>query len=116
MLSTWQKEALCVASILLITTLFTGCRTIEWLGSCAVLLAFMHAQVGYRLQEAEESRPLNLQQVHCYRWLNRYFILKEIFWFVYFVLLGAWSALIGVFIFLLYPLWRKLHLRSHRHA
>jgi hypothetical protein len=45
--------------------------------------------------------------VECYRWARRYFVTKELFWCAYFALRGSWSALAGVGLFLLYPLWRR---------
>jgi hypothetical protein len=36
-----------------------------------------------------------------------------IFWFVYFILLGAWSALAGVIVFLLYTPWRNYYRKYH---
>lgn len=138
---TWIIEAGVVALVLGIAAGVAGGKPVEWVGALAVLLNFMYAQVSSRLSEAEDVRerlrreaqalsqryehaanrpPLEevqaadqryLIHVECYRWLQRYFIGKELCWLVYFVWLGAWSALVGVFIFMLYPLWRRYHLR-----
>ena len=139
-MKTWHVEALVVAVALACVAVATGGKPVEWVGAVAVLLTFFHAQVGFRLSEAEDGRakreaqalsqryehaankpPLAeveaadakyLIHVECHRWLARYHVGKELVWLVYFVWLGAWSALVGVGIFLLYPLWRKFHLRG----
>lgn len=88
---------------------------IEFVGAAAVTLTFTHAQVADRLAEAERNKSslygadsaINEHSVHCHAWLTRYLVTKEILWCVYFVVLGAWSALVGVAVFLAYPLWRK---------
>lgn len=94
--------------MLVVVDVATEAKPLEWIGSLAVLVTFMHAQVGFRLSEAEEKR--DAKSVHCYAWLRRYFIAKENLWFVYFSLLHAWSALVGVGVFLVYPAWRQFHL------
>jgi hypothetical protein len=135
---TWKKEALVVAMILAGVVVATGGKSVEWLGAVAVLLTFFHCQVGFRLSEAEDAReklwrtdrfrlaeldaalapPLqpadhtpHLAHVECHRWLTRYFLAKEVVWLTYFVWLGAWSALVGVGVFLVYPIWRRLHVK-----
>jgi hypothetical protein len=98
-------ETIVVALILAATILVTHGRAIEWVGSAAVLCGFGHASVSERLaeQEAMRARP----SVPCHRKLIHYFVAKEILWCVYFVALGAWSALAGVAVFLAYPVWRR---------
>lgn len=82
---------------------------IEWVGVAAVYFTFAHATVGDRLAEvqAKEQKEKNKATVECYYKLEKYFYAKEICWCIYFFILGAWSALAGVFLFLMYPLWRK---------
>lgn len=106
-LRTWHKEAAVVGAVLT-TVAWAKDQPIEWLGALAVFLTFMHAQVSFRLSESESRKTL--AQVD-YHWKAQYYFLaKETCWFLYFIWLGAWSALIGVIVFLLYPLWRKWHL------
>ena len=105
-LRTWHKEALVVASVLIAVAVYRNSR-VEWLGGLAVFFTFMHASVSFRLSEAEERRTV--AQVECFRKAQYYFLLKETCWFTYFLLIGAWSALVGVVVFLVYPLWRKYH-------
>ena len=109
-LYTWQIEAVIVAIVLISTALLSGKGLIEFLGVGAVFFSWMHASVANSLQEAQrlKERQQVPVEVHCYRWLARYFYIKEILWCGYFFYLGAWSALAGVFIFLFYQFWKKI--------
>ena len=97
---TWVVELFVVALLLCF---------VSWLGDgerlsiLAVLLTFKHAQVSDRLREAVEARD---PHVECSRWLDRYWMAKEVAWAVVFWRLGAWPALAGCFIFAAYPIWR----------
>jgi hypothetical protein len=106
---TWHYEMSVVAVVLSMVCLLTHGGMVEWIGAGAVLLAFGHANVADRLAEQEAKKTV--ATVHCYRWLGRYFVGKEVLWFVYFILHHSWSALVGVGIFLVYPLWRQYHRR-----
>lgn len=55
------------------------------------------------IAKAEQTWTIH---VDCHWKLKWYLVSKEIWWLIYFVYLGAWSALVGVGLFLLYPLWR----------
>lgn len=85
----------------------------EWIGSLAVFLTFMHIQIADRLAEAEEKRGATNLSVECHWKLKWYLISKEACWLAYFVSLGAWSALVGVGVFLLYPAWRHWYRRHY---
>lgn len=74
-----------------------------------VLYTFSHMQVGSRLEEAQVRTEVT---VECYARLTRYLILKEICWLLGFLLLGAWSALGGIPLFLFYPAWRRAYLAA----
>lgn len=102
---TWQLEIAAVAAVLLTVLLIVGGGWREAVGSAAVLATFAHAQVASRMAEAESARPE--PDVHCWRWSLRYFVTKETCWFVYFAAARCWSALVGVVVFLAYPLWRS---------
>lgn len=122
---TWQVELLVAAIVLFGVALLAGGSWVQLVGAGAVALSFAHAQVADRLAEAEadrrgnellwvpaENRRNNRQEftprlAHCHAWAVRYLVGKELLWLVYFVALGAWSALAGVGLFLLYPLWRR---------
>lgn len=110
MIRTWQAEMFAVAAVLAAVALARGGR-LEWLGSGAVLMTFAHAQVAERLREREAAR--SVPEVACHRWLAIYYVAKESAWFAYFAIAGAWSALAGVLVFLLYPAWRRHHRGRH---
>lgn len=99
---------LVVAAILLAVNYFTNhLFSVEIIAALAVLLTFGHAQIAERLAEKESLR--NKPEVECYRKLCYYFAGKECLWFLYFFMSKSYSALIGVFIFLLYPVWRSIY-------
>jgi len=111
-MKTWVKEILFVIAALTATWAFSGTKPVEVLGTIAVILTFCYVQVATRLDEQMarcESDENKSHEIHCRVWLNRYLVMKEAMWCIYFVYLGGWSALVGVVIFLLYPLWRNFH-------
>ncbi len=103
-MKTWQLEIGVVTSVLVSVLIFTGAPWIEFLGTLAVLASFAHGQVSSRLAEKEAANPFPV--VLCHKWSERYFVAKEILWVSYFCYKGAWSALVGCAMFMLYPLWR----------
>lgn len=117
-MKTWQLEMAVVAVVLATVAIVSGGGALELVGAGAVLLSFGHAQVADRLAEAERERRAYVRfaddahSVACYRWAARYLVGKEALWLVYFVLHASWSALAGVVLFLLYPLWRRSRSRS----
>jgi hypothetical protein len=93
---------------------FTGAPLLECVGAAAVLASFAHAQVADRMAEYSAKAEYFSEPVlgftrpaACWRWALRYFVTKELLWLVYFVAHRSWSALVGVGVFLAYPLWRK---------
>lgn len=114
-LRTYRLELIFVACILVVSAVVSGKGLVEWIGVCAVFFTFGHISVADRFREKEESRankgePISIE---CYKKLDKYYIAKEICWFAYFILLGAWSALVGVIVFLLYTPWRRLWRKYH---
>lgn len=102
---TWHVERAVVAAVLLAVWACTGRRGVELLGAAAVLATFASAQVSDRMAEAQGALPRPM--VECYeKWLF-WFVAKELCWLGYFLLLRSYSALVGVGVFLAYPLWRK---------
>lgn len=95
-----------VAAALVFTAVASPPGPVPWLSAGAVWLTFNHAQVADRLAEAENARSSSEQTVSCHRWLRRYYVAKEACWLVLFVITGAWPAVVGACIFLMYPLWR----------
>lgn len=121
-MKTWKVEMLVVTAILLAVNYFThGVHlSIELVGSAAVLLTFGHAQIADRLAEAENQRARDAAlsvypsteakiKVECFRKLWWYYVGKESCWLVYFACTHAYSALVGVFVFLAYPVWRRIY-------
>lgn len=119
---TWWLEGLFVATCLASAVLLLGRASDwrEWLAALGVQLGFHHASVANRLQEAEEGRAsaargavtehsLWVHHVECVRWLNRYWVGKELAWVAYFLATGAVSPLVGCAVFLLHPFWRRYY-------
>ncbi|MFT5280654.1 MAG: putative membrane protein [Flavobacteriaceae bacterium] len=81
----------------------------DWIALCAVYFTFVHASIAERMYEAEEKNTKENKEnnVECFYKLKKAYYSKEILWLITFTLLSAWSALVGVFIFLLFPIWRK---------
>lgn len=111
MIRTWHIETAVVYAVLATVVVATGGGTIEWVGAAAVALSFGHASISVRLAEREAAREV--PTVHCHRWMTRYFLAKEALWCAYFLALGAWSALVGVGLFIAYPIWRRYWRRVH---
>lgn len=116
---TWQVEQAIVFLVLALVAIgrliITGHGWVEWLGVFAVSFSAQHASVAKDMEFRERQRVEKGGQaeVHCFRWLQRYFYLKESFWLVYFLLVGAYSALAGVGIFLALGWWWKVW-QKHR--
>lgn len=108
---TWQTELAAVAVVLGGVVLWTRGGLTELVGACAVLAAFAHAQVSDRFAEREAVR--SKPDVACWRWSRRYFLIKEVLWCVYFVMHQSTSALVGVGVFIAYPLWRAWWRKRH---
>jgi hypothetical protein len=113
-LRTWHLEGLFVASALAGALIAFGRAGDwrEWVAALGVQFGFHHASVASRLQEAEDERERNAwvpstARVECIRWLDRYWVLKEVAWVAYFLATGAVSALVGCAVFLAHPFWRR---------
>jgi hypothetical protein len=108
---TWMGEMIVVGGILSLTSYVTGNHPIEWIGALAVLCSFGHASVADRL--AEKQALKKDMEVSCYKKLFWFYFAKEILWLSYFLLHKTYAAIIGVVIFLLYPIWRKVWRKYH---
>lgn len=104
-MKTWKLEMLLVALVLLGVVIATRGGWLEALGAVAVLAAFGNAQVAWRMAESEATKLK--PDVECHKWSGRYLFTKELLWLAYFVAHKSWAALVGVGVFLLYPLWRR---------
>ena len=114
----WVLESAFVLIVLLTTAIVSGKGWIEYLAVLAVYFTFKHASVSERLREANDanSKTATAETTSCANKLNQFFILKEILWVAFFALSGAWSALAGCGIFLLYAWWRKAYREVHPRA
>jgi hypothetical protein len=112
---TYMIEYFFVGSILIVVAIISKKGPIEWLGVAAVFLTFGHASIAERLREREGLRHAKKSpiEVECYWKLPYYFYAKETLWFLYFTLLGAWSALAGTLLFLVYSPWRSYYRKWH---
>lgn len=108
---TWHAEGLVVAAIMASTAFLTGNRWQEWLGALAVQLTFHHAAISDRM--AERQARMTTPDVSCYQWSTRLFVGKELVWLAYFTASRTYSALVGVVVFLAYPVWRRYWRRVH---
>lgn len=107
---TWHGELLVVASVLAGVAIYRG-AWVEWLCAAAVLASFGHASVAERLRERDAQRVK--PEVECVQWTWRYFTAKEALWASYFIATGAYVALVGVAVFLAFPVWRGWWRKRH---
>lgn len=77
---------------------------IIWLSACAVFITFIHGALCFDLSTNQVSKKSVLG-------IGFYWISKEFLWLAVFLLSGAYPAIIGTGLFILYPLWRKSSLR-----
>jgi len=104
---TWQKEALVVLLVLIGSLFFKPITLPDVVCVIAVWVTFLHAQVADRMQEKQAK--MSTPDVECFRWSNRYFLIKESLWILFFLLLKSYPALIGSVVFFIYPYWRKIY-------
>lgn len=104
-LRTWHAELVVVGAVLGAVVFATQGGARDWLVAAAILASFAHGQVSDRLAEQEglRARPA----VDCWKWSRRYFVLKESLWAAFFFASGSYAALVGVGLFLAYPVWRS---------
>lgn len=111
---TWRYEFIFVAALLLPVTLLTidwsswRAAIGAWATAFGVFFSFGHAKVASRMMEAQAV--VERVTVPCYRMSETYWLFKEVAWFIAFVATGLYPALVGNLIFLLYPVWRRVHL------
>lgn len=112
-LKTWHWETLTVMAVMAAVVLLTGNRPIEWIGWAALMLAHGRNSVMIRMSEAQQQAGAGgPHHVECHAWGTRYLWSGECFWACYFVMHRSWSALAGVAVFALFPLWRRWYGRQ----
>lgn len=111
----WVLESAFVLTILIATALLSGKGWVEYIAVGAVYLTFKHASVSERLREANEAnaKTATAETTSCAHKLQQFFYGKEAAWVLYFLLIGAYSALAGCGIFFLYGWWRKIYREIH---
>lgn len=110
---TWMGETLIVTAILSIICYLNGNQWIEWIGTAAVIFTFKHASIADRLAERQGVKKEEHQEVKCYKKLHVFYYIKEVLWLTYFLIHKAYAPIVGVAIFLLYPIWRKIWRKYH---
>ena len=112
---TYVIEYAVIAIVLITVAIVSKKGWVEWLGVLAVFLTFGHASIAERLREREALRHQARSdiEVACYWKLPYYFYAKELVWLVYFILIGASSAIAGVVVFLIYTPWRSYYRKWH---
>jgi hypothetical protein len=118
--ATWHYEAAFVALALITVAVLTSPALaaalagvalkeflIIWLSALAVFCSFLHAQVGTYM--AEDMSHTEIPLTPCFHKLGEYWVYKEILWFLVFFISGAYPAIAGSVIFLLFPVWRKIY-------
>lgn len=106
-IKTWIYEAGVAAILLIVSVILNNISFEAVLSAVAVFYSFMHIQISDRLQE-QEAMKIHVS-VECHDKLNRYLVLKEVLWIMFFILSGAYPALLGCILFISYPLWRKYY-------
>jgi len=104
-------ELSAVVIVLVFTAIVSGRELVEWLGVFGVILTFEYTLIATRLGENEEHGTQ--EEKKYFKRLLLFYYLKELVWLAYFIILGAWSAIVGVVIFLLYGGWR---IAWHKHS
>lgn len=103
----YQLEYVFVLVVLSGVALWHGNTLTEWVGVAAVFFGFCHMSVGLALEMKQSTKAV--PDEHCY-WKMSYFLYaKEAAWLVYFLLLHAYTALAGVLLFAVYPVWRRYY-------
>jgi len=78
---------------------------IVWLSAGAVFVTFIHGALCFDMVGTQDTHTSALG-------ISFYWISKEFLWLTVFILSGAYPAIVGTILFILYPLWRKSRLRS----
>lgn len=99
--------------IVLATTAIISHRgLVEWVGVFGVTFTFEYQVLSTYLREhaeARQKRGKNVKSDFIYKEIQFLFYSKEVVWITYFLLLGAYSALVGTLLFICYGIWRKLY-------
>jgi len=78
--------------------------SIIWLSAFAVFTTFIHGARCFDISDAHGTDRSALG-------ISFYWMSKEFLWLAVFIISGAYPAIVGTALFILYPLWRKSGLR-----
>jgi hypothetical protein len=106
-MKTWHIEFLIAVVVLVTTTFLFADNLVNWITTVAVCLTFGYTQISDRMMERQ--KVMENPTVDCYWKLNYYFWGKEALWITAFILMQNYAALVGCFIFAVYPFWRKFY-------
>ena len=89
---------------LLVATASLGGKLTDWTGALAVFVTFLHGQVSFDMQAAQDK--MAVPDVQHYHWSGRLFVTKELLWIATFIVTGSLPLCLGSVIFATYPKWR----------
>ncbi|MFA5987031.1 MAG: hypothetical protein WC797_00035 [Candidatus Paceibacterota bacterium] len=98
--------------ILSITAILSGKGWVEWVGVFGVVFTFEYQVLSTYLAEHGEARKRigkHVKSDFIYKEIQLLYYTKEIVWISYFLLLGAYSAIVGTIVFICYGVWRRLY-------
>lgn len=111
----WHVETLVVMLIMSAVAIASGNNLVEWIGFSALCLAHGRNSVMIRMSESQVAHDAgNPHHVECHAWATWYLWFGEVFWACYFLAHKSWSALCGVGVFALFPIWRRWYSKSKR--
>jgi hypothetical protein len=94
------------------TALISDKGWVEWVGVFGVIFTFEYQVLSTYLREHAEARKKigkDVRSDFIYKEIQFLFYTKELIWITYFLLLGAYSAIVGTIVFICYGIWRKLY-------
>ena len=98
--------------VLAVTAILSDKGWVEWVGVFGVTFTFEYQVLSTYLREHAEARKKIGRHVisdFIYKQIQFLFYTKEAVWITYFLLLGAYSAIVGTIVFISYGIWRKLY-------
>gem|GEM_PF-3122308 len=109
---THYLETFFVFLVLSLTAIISGKGWVEWVGVFGVIFTFEYQVLSTYLREHSEARKKmgkNVKSDLLHKEIQFLFYSKEVIWISYFILLGAYSAIVGTIVFICYGIWRKMY-------
>ena len=101
-----------VLLILSATAVLSGKGWVEWVGVFGVVFTFEYQVLSTYLAEHGEARKRvgkSVKSDFIYKEIQFLYYSKEMVWISYFLLLEAYSAIVGTIVFICYGVWRRLY-------